>query len=149
MENVSTEDWMTQDEWYQTRGSKLFTTGPAGIGFRAQRGNRALVGLLVKTGCKTSWLENVIDNIAVIDAQKAYSRLDIPDPKHAISIRERSTTVALNHFLWNSAWDIYSRLDGKGSRLKKEARLASHIAGLLQISVCQLPNMCVRNFSRF
>lgn len=43
-------------------------------------------------------------------------------------------TVALNHFLWNSAWEIYSRLDGKGSRLsKKEARLASHIAGLLQI----------------
>lgn len=43
-------------------------------------------------------------------------------------------TVALNHFLWNSAWEIYSRLDDKRSRLsKKEARLASHIAGLLQI----------------
>ena len=29
-------------------------------------------------------------------------------------------TVALNHFLWNSAWEIYSRLDGKGSRLSKK-----------------------------
>ena len=43
-------------------------------------------------------------------------------------------TVALNSFLWKSAWDIYCALDDKRSRLtKKEVRLASHVAGLLQI----------------
>jgi hypothetical protein len=43
-------------------------------------------------------------------------------------------TVALNKFLWNRAWEVYSRLDDKGSRLtSKEARLAVHVSGLLQI----------------
>ena len=43
-------------------------------------------------------------------------------------------TVALNKFLWNKAWDIWCALDDKGPRLtNKEARLAAHVAGLLQI----------------
>lgn len=43
-------------------------------------------------------------------------------------------TVVLNKFLWNKAWDIWTQLDRKRSRLSnKEARLAAHVAGLLQI----------------
>ena len=43
-------------------------------------------------------------------------------------------TVVLNKFLWNKAWDIWTQLDRKESRLSnKEARLAAHVAGLLQI----------------
>lgn len=43
-------------------------------------------------------------------------------------------TVVLNKFLWNKAWDIWTQLDSKRSRLSnKEARLAAHVAGLLQI----------------
>ena len=43
-------------------------------------------------------------------------------------------TVALNKFLWNKAWDIWTQLDRKESRLtNKEARLGAHVAGLLQI----------------
>jgi hypothetical protein len=40
----------------------------------------------------------------------------------------------MNKFLWNKAWDIWTELDDKSSRLtNKEVRLASHVAGLLQI----------------
>jgi hypothetical protein len=43
-------------------------------------------------------------------------------------------TVALNKFLWNSAWDILTKLDRKETRLtNKEVRLAVHVSGLLQI----------------
>lgn len=43
-------------------------------------------------------------------------------------------TVVMNKFLWNKAWDIWTQLDRKRSRLSnKEARLAAHVAGLLQI----------------
>jgi hypothetical protein len=49
-------------------------------------------------------------------------------------------TVALNKFLWNKAWDIWTQLDdkrgpwGETTQLtNKEARLAAHVAGLLQI----------------
>jgi len=43
-------------------------------------------------------------------------------------------TVVMNKFLWNKAWDIWTQLDRKRSLLSnKEARLAAHVAGLLQI----------------
>jgi len=43
-------------------------------------------------------------------------------------------TVALNSFLWKSAWDIWWALDDKRLRLSgKEARLANHVAGLLPV----------------
>ena len=43
-------------------------------------------------------------------------------------------TVALNKFLRDRAWDIWCELDDKGPRLtNKEARLAVHVSGLLQI----------------
>ena len=75
MENVSTEDWMTQDEWYQTRGSKLFANRSRWDWFFRKHREEIValgcVGLLGKSlVVKPSWLENVIDNIAVIDAQK-------------------------------------------------------------------------------
>ena len=49
-------------------------------------------------------------------------------------------TVALNKFLWDRAWDIWCALDakcgpwGETTQLtNKEARLAVHVSGLLQI----------------
>ena len=43
-------------------------------------------------------------------------------------------TIVLNKFLWNSAWDILTKLDRKEARLtNKEVRLAVHVHGLLQI----------------
>ena len=73
MENVSTEDWMTQDEWYQTRGSKLFANRSRWDWFfrthREEIVALGCVGLLGKNlVVKPSWLENVIDNIAVMNA---------------------------------------------------------------------------------
>lgn len=75
MENVSTEDWMTQDEWYQTRGSKLFANRSRWDWFFRKHREEIValgcVGLLGKSlVVKPSWLENVIDDIAVTDAQR-------------------------------------------------------------------------------
>lgn len=75
MENVSTEDWMTQDEWYQTRGSKLFANRSRWDWFFRKHREEIValgcVGLLGKNlVVKPSWLENVIDDIAVTDAQR-------------------------------------------------------------------------------
>lgn len=56
-----------------------------------------------------------------------------PVERMLLSINDPATVV-LNKFLWNKAWDIWTQLDRKESRLSnKEARLAAHVAGLLQI----------------
>lgn len=56
-----------------------------------------------------------------------------PVERMLLSINDPATVV-LNKFLWNKAWDIWTQLDRKRSRLSnKEARLAAHVAGLLQI----------------
>jgi len=56
-----------------------------------------------------------------------------PVERMLLSINDPATVV-LNKFLWNKAWDIWTQLDRKGSRLtNKEARLAVHVSGLLQI----------------
>lgn len=56
-----------------------------------------------------------------------------PVERMLLSINDPATVI-LNKFLWNKAWDIWTQLDRKESRLSnKEARLAAHVAGLLQI----------------
>jgi hypothetical protein len=56
-----------------------------------------------------------------------------PVERMLLSINDPATVV-MNKFLWNKAWDIWAELDRKESRLtNKEVRLASHVAGLLQI----------------
>ena len=56
-----------------------------------------------------------------------------PVERMLLSINDPATVV-LNKFLWNKAWDTWTQLDRKRSRLSnKEARLAAHVAGLLQI----------------
>jgi hypothetical protein len=55
-----------------------------------------------------------------------------PVERLLLTIHDQAT-VALNSFLWNRAWDIWWALDDKRSRLtNKEARLADHVAGLVQ-----------------
>ena len=41
--------------------------------------------------------------------------------------------VILNKFLWDKSWSIWAELDRKESLNRKEVRLMSHIAGLLQL----------------
>ena len=56
-----------------------------------------------------------------------------PVERMLLSINDPATVV-MNKFLWNKAWDIWTQLDRKESRLtNKEVRLASHVAALLQI----------------
>ena len=75
MENVSTEDWMTQDEWYQTRGSKLFANRSRWDWFfrkhREEIVSLGCIGLLGRNlVVKPSWLENAINDLVVIEAQR-------------------------------------------------------------------------------
>lgn len=75
MENFLGEDWMTQDEWYQTRGSKLFANRSRWDWFfRKHRDEIVSLGCIGLLGrnlvVKPSWLENAINDLVVIEAQR-------------------------------------------------------------------------------
>ena len=75
MENFLSEDWMTQDEWYQTRGSKLFANRSRWDWFfrkhREEIVSLGCIGLLGRNlVVKPSWLENAINDLVVIEAQR-------------------------------------------------------------------------------
>jgi len=75
MENFLSEDWMTQDEWYQTRGSKLFANRSRWDWFfrkhREEIVSLGCIGLLGRNlVVKPSWLENTINDLVVIEAQR-------------------------------------------------------------------------------
>ena len=75
MEHFLSEDWMTQDEWYQTRGSKLFANRSRWDWFfrnhREEIVSLGCIGLLGRNlVVKPSWLENAINDLVVIEAQR-------------------------------------------------------------------------------
>ena len=75
MEHFLSEDWMTQDEWYQTRGSKLFANRSRWDWFfrkhREEIVSLGCIGLLGRNlVVKPSWLENTINDLVVIEAQR-------------------------------------------------------------------------------
>lgn len=75
MEHFLSEDWMTQDEWYQTRGSKLFANRSRWDWFfRKHREDIVSLGCIGLLGrnlvVKPSWLENAINDLVVIEAQR-------------------------------------------------------------------------------
>ena len=75
MEHFLSEDWMTQDEWYQTRGSKLFANRSRWDWlFRKHREEIVSLGCIGLLGrnlvVKPSWLENAINDLVVIEAQR-------------------------------------------------------------------------------
>ena len=75
MEHFLSEDWMTQDEWYQTRGSKLFANRSRWDWFfrkhREEIVSLGCIGLLGRNlVVKPSWLEEAINDLVVIEAQR-------------------------------------------------------------------------------
>ena len=75
MENFLSEDWMTHDELYQTRGSKLFANRSRWDWFfrkhREEIVSLGCIGLLGRNlVVKPSWLENAINDLVVIEAQR-------------------------------------------------------------------------------
>ena len=74
MENFLREDWMTQDEWYQTRGSKLFANRSRWDWFfrkhRDEIVSLGCIGLLGRSVVvKPDQLEMIIDHLAVEKAK--------------------------------------------------------------------------------
>lgn len=73
-----TEYWMTQDEWYQTRGVKLFANRSRWDWFfrkyRTEIITAGCVGILGRSVVvRPSWLEQVIDDLAVHEANAKLS----------------------------------------------------------------------------
>ena len=78
MENFLSEDWMTQDEWYQTRGSKLFANRSRWDWFfrkhREEIVTAGCIGILGRSVVvRPSWLEQVIDDLVVREANARLS----------------------------------------------------------------------------
>lgn len=78
MENFLSEDWMTQDEWYQTRGSKLFANRSRWDWFfrkyRTEIVTAGCIGILGRSVVvRPSWLEQVIEDLVVREANARLS----------------------------------------------------------------------------
>ena len=87
MENFLSEDWMTQDEWYQTRGSKLFANRSRWDWFfRKHKEEIVSVGCIGILGrnlvVKPDWLERVIDHLAVAEAKNRLNPSCHESPRH-------------------------------------------------------------------
>ena len=85
MKDFKDEDWMTQDEWYQTRGVKLFANRSRwGWFFRIYRAEIVSVGCIGVLGrsvvVKPDQLEMVIDHLAVEKAKAQLTSLFSKSP---------------------------------------------------------------------
>lgn len=72
------EDWMTQDEWYQTKGVKLFANRSRWDWFfrkyRTEIVTAGCIGILGRSlVVRPSWLEQVIDDLVVREANARLS----------------------------------------------------------------------------
>ena len=81
VKELKDEDWMTQDEWYQIRGVNSLLTGPAGTGFFVNielKSSRPDVSAFFRAEgaiVRPSWLEQVIDDLAVHEANARFSQI--------------------------------------------------------------------------
>ena len=78
VKELKDEDWMTQDEWYQTRGVKLFANRSRWDWFfrkyRTEIVTAGCVGILGRRVIvRPSWLAQVIDDLAVHEANARLS----------------------------------------------------------------------------